>query len=330
MSKPEVLVVAEQRQGRLLDVSLELLGKATELAETLGGTSAAVLMGDAVEEMAQQIMAHGARKVYLLEDPALRFYQSGAYVTLLAELIVERRPEIVLLPATNLSQPLAARVAARLRTGLTAHCVDLYMEDGLLVQVVPGWGGNLMLKIVCPERRPQMATVRPGVLARLVPRHGATGEVVRLPVSINESDLRVKTLEMAEEEPVGKSLESAEVVVAGGWGMNAMGGFAPVKELAELLRGAVAGTRPAVDAAWIGEDALIGQSGKVVRPRLIISLGASGAMHYTTGFMKAGTILAVDSNRHAPIFEIADIGIVGDLKEVLPALIAELRAAKDV
>lgn len=326
----EVWVVAEQRLGRLMDVSLELLGKAVELAEKLKRTTVAVLLGDGVENLAQRLIAHGAPKVYLLDDPALRLYQSDPYATLLSNLIKEHSPEVVLVPATNLGQPLAARIAARLRTGLTAHCIDLYIdeENGLLIQVVPGWGGNLMLKIVCPQKRPQMATVRPGVLARPEERGGAEGEVLRLPVSVKASDLRAQTLEMVEEEPKELPLEAAEVVVAGGWGMKALGGFGPVRELAQLLGGAVAGTRPAVDAGWIIEEALIGQSGKTVRPKLFISLGASGAMHFTTGFLKSGVILAVDSNPQAPIFEIADIGIVGDLREVLPCLIEELRAAK--
>jgi len=285
MSK-EIWVWAEQRQGTLMPVSLELLGKGQELSGKLGGKVAAVLIGGEVKGLASELLEHGCDKVYIAEDPALSLYQSGLYGNLLARYIEESKPEIVLWGATSVGGELAAWVAAKLRTGLTAHCIDLYIDEIegklQLVQVVPGWGGNLGLKIVC-DTRPQMATVKPGVMAE-PPRRKAEGEIVALATEIKGSDLR-----------------------------------------AETTGGAVGGTRPALDKGWITESRLIGQSGKTVSPDLFISLGASGAAQFTTGFEKAKVILAVEQNPQAPIFEMADIGIVGDLRNVLPLLIQELK-----
>ena len=326
----EIWVWVEQRQRVLQRVSLELLGKGAELAQSLGMGLGAVLMGAEVGGLARELLEHGAERVYLAEDPALGLYDSEAYTQVLATLAKERQPEIVLLGATSIGKDLAPRLAARLRTGLTAHCIDISMEGNgsqrQVVYQVPGWGSNV-IKIVCPERRPQMATVRPGVLA--MPQRDGTrhGEVVRVIPDLGNALLRAQTLEMVEE-PTGEGLEAAEVVVAGGWGMNALGGFGPVEELSQVLGGAVAGTRPALDKGWITEEQLIGQSGKTVSPKVFVSLGASGAMHFTTGFLKAKAVLAVDQNPKAPIFEVADIGIVGDLREVLPCLIEELKRGR--
>ena len=191
------------------------------------------------------------------------------------------------------------------------------------MQVVPGWGGNLALKIVC-DTTPQMATVKPGVMAE-APRTKAQGEILPLAVEIKGGDFRAETIEIVEEELEERPLEEAKIVVAGGWGLNSLGSFELVGELAKVLGGAVGGTRPALDKGWITESSLIGQSGKTVSPDLFISLGASGAAQFTTGFEKAKVILAVEQNPQAPIFEIADIGIVGDLKSILPLLIQELK-----
>lgn len=327
----EVWVWAEARSGTLAGVSLELLGKGRELAERLGGSLAAVLIGHRVESLAPELIAYGAGKVYLAQNAGLELYQSGAYTRILADLIQQHRPEIVLLGGTSLGKDLAPRVAARVRTGLTAHCIDLYIEEiegkPQMVQVVPGWSGGMMIRILCPERRPQMATVTPGVMERPVRDGSRRGDVIAIDPRIEDKDLRARTVKMAEERPEGLSVEAAEVVVAAGWGMNAVGGAGPARKLADLLGGAVAGTRPAVDKGWVPAEGMIGQSGKTVKPRLFISLGASGAMHFTTGFLKSKTILAIDRNPQAPIFQVCDVGIVGDLKEILPLLEAELQAS---
>ncbi len=323
----EVWIWAEQRGGKLLPCALELLGKGRELSQGLGGKLASVLVGGEAGGLRTELMDHGSERIYVAEDPRLSLYQGDLYAHLLSKLIGERKPEIVLWGATTAGTDLSARVAARLRLGLTAHCMDLYIEevDGepRLVQVVPGWGGNLALKIIS-RTNPQMATITPNLMTRAV-RRKAEAEVIQVPVEIREGDLRAEALEMVEGEGEEMPLEDAEIVVSGGWGLNAVGGFAPVEEIAAILGGAVAGTRPALDKGWIPESRMIGISGKIVSPKLFISLGASGATQYTTGFAGSQVIVAVDQNPAAPIFEMADIGIVGNLETILPLLINELK-----
>ena len=328
----EVWIFAEQSQGKLLPVSLELLAKGQELSYRLGGKLAAILVGGKVRKLAFELMDYGCEKVYMAEDPQLSLYQGDFYADLLARLISENKPEIVLWGATPIGRELAPWVAAKLKTGLTAHCTDLYIEeiDGepRLVQVVSGWGGNISLKIVC-NTNPQMATVKPGLMAK-PPQRKLKGEIIPIDVDIIKNVVagrtgqsRAETVEIAEEEPEETLLEEAEVVIAGGWGLNSLEGFQLVEQLAQILGGAVAGTRPAYDKGWIPESRIIGQSGKIVSPKLLISLGASGAPQFTTGLEKSQIILAVDQNPKAPIFEIADIGIVGNLQTILPLLIKE-------
>jgi len=326
----EIWVIGEQRRGRLEEVSLELLSKGTALSQKMGVTLSAVLLGDEVEEVAREFVFHGAEKIYLLEDVRFRYYQSEAYTRLLAGVIKEHGPQIILIGATEIGKELAPKVAAKLGTGLTAHCIDLYVGEvdavTHLIHVVPGWGGNLVMHIICPQRRPQVVTVKPGVLPKPVRDENKKGKIIRVKPDVRDQDFsRIETVEVVEEPPKGKALESADVVVCGGWGMNALGDFSKVQELADILGGAVAGTRPAMDKGWVDEARMVGQSGKTVSPGLFVSLGASGAMHYTTGFMGSKVVLAVDENPQAPIFQMADIGVVGDLCEVLPCLIEELK-----
>jgi len=324
----EVWVIAEQRVGKLMNVSFELLGKGTELARQLKVGLAAVLLGDRVRALTRQLVCYGADRVYVGEDPRLRFYQSEVYADLVAKLVDTHKPGIVLIGATSIGRDLAPRIAAKLKTGLTAHCVELRIvnedtEKPQLVQVVPGWGGNLMVNIACPVRRPQIATVSPGVMTKC-DWEEREGEIITLVVDVQQ-ELRVETLEMVHEESTGAALEEAEVVVAGGWGLLSAGGFELVEELAKVLGGAVAGTRPAVDSGWIPEHRMVGQSGKTVSPKLFISVGASGAPQFTAGFLKAKVVLAIDQNPNAPIFDVADIGLVGDLCDILPCLVTELK-----
>lgn len=324
-----VWVWTEQRNNRLMEVGIELLGKGLELSERLNVKLETILIGDQTRELADELIAFGADTVYTVEDARLQAYQSDVYPNIVADLIKKHSPEILLIGATNIGMDLAPRVAAKLKTGLTAHCVDLYIdEDGgvpYLAHIVPGWGGNLMVKIVCPEKRPQMATVRPGVLEKPVRDEERKGEIVKITPDIKDGDFRVRTIEMVEEKASGIPIEEADIVVAGGWGLYAVGGFKPIEELAEVLGAAVGGTRPAVDKGWIPDDQMIGQSGKTISPKLFISVGASGAMHFTTGFLRSKVIMAIDQNPDAPIFEVSDIGIVGDLREILPCLIEELK-----
>ncbi|MBI4286521.1 MAG: electron transfer flavoprotein subunit alpha/FixB family protein [Chloroflexi bacterium] len=323
-AKNSVWVWAEQYQ-KLNAVSLALVGKAVELGQQLGGAEvSAVLAGAGAAGLAKELIDCGASKVFVAEDVSM--FDTEGCASLMTGLVRTHRPEIVLWGATSLGRETAARVAARLGTGLTAHCIDLHIAkiDGQdhLVMSVAGWGGNLLLKIVCPERKPQMATVKPGIF-QPPPRQPRHGEVI--PVEAASGPARYEILAATEEPEEATSLERAAVVVAGGWGLNDLAGFALVEELAKVMNGSVAGTRPAVDAGWIPANRMVGQSGKTVAPRFLVTLGVSGAPQFATGALNAGFILAIDKNPAAPIFEMADLGIVGDLREVLPRLIEELR-----
>lgn len=327
----EVWIWAEQRDGRLMGVSSEILGKACQLAEKLGVGVAAVLLGEKVEGLAKELIAYGAGKVYLVEDPLLRLYQSDLYTRVISELVKRHKPEILLLGATAVGMDLAPSVAARVETGLTAHCVDLTIEKvnnkPLLVAAIPGFGGKIMVKIACPEKRPQMATVKPGMMEKAGKDEKRQGQIVQEKFELKPKEMRARTLEMVEEKPVGIPLEEAETVVSVGWGVQSAANLNLAKEIAGLLRAAWAGTRPAVDRGWVPEEAMIGQSGKLVSPKLFISLGASGAMAYAVGFLKSKVVLAVDKNPDAPIFEMCDIGIVADLSKLLPPLAEEFKQA---
>ncbi len=311
-------------------VSSELLSKGGDVADQLSTSLAAVLLGDQVQDLAQELIDYGAQKVYAFENKKLRLYQSGAYARLIAELIEKHKPDVFLLGATTIGMDLAPRVAAKVKTGLTAHCTDLYLEElsgqQKLIAAVPGWGGNIIVKIACPEATPQMATVRAGVFERPEKTSGRTGSIEVLTDIGNEDD-GVETVEMVESKPAGRTIEDADVVVAGGWGFQSVGGFRLAEELAEVLDGVTAGTRPAMDAGWIEEDRMIGSSGKTIAPKLFISAGASGAMHFTTGFSKAKVIVAIDQNPKAAIFDVADIGLVGDIGKIIPRFIDELKKA---
>ena len=328
----ETWVYAEQRGGKLARVSLELLGKGVELSEKLAGGLVSVLVGSGIEALASELLSHGAEKVYVIDDPRLEHYHNQAYGAVIADLVKEHRPEIFLLGATAIGEDLAPCIAAKVGTGLTAHCIDLRIEDcdgvATLHQTVPGWGGGKRVDIICPQQRPQMATVKPGVFVVPHGKKHRQGQIVKVSPQLEDRLFRARTLEMTEQEGSELPIEEADVVVAAGWGVNALGNMDMVRELAEVLQGAVAGTRPLLDKGWITADRMIGQSGKVIGPNLFISLGASGAMHFSTGFERAKFVLAVDQNPQAPIFQAADLGIVGDLREVLPCLIEQVKRLK--
>jgi len=328
----EIAVWAEIRNHRLTSVSFELLRKASDLAAEIGGSVSAVLIGYECMPLAEKIIQHGATQVYVVDDPRLLLYQSDLHAEVLFRILSKTAPEIVMIGGTSIGMDLAPRVAAKLKTGLTAHCVDLHIENiegkDQLVQVVPGWGGNLMVRIICPDRRPQMVTVRPGVFDAGRADASRTGSVISVVPEISESDIRARTLEFIPEENEGGSIDNAEIIVSGGFGISSAEGFTLIEALAGALHGEVGGTRPAYDQGWIPESRMIGQSGKTVKPGLFISIGASGAIHYTTGFQKSKVIVAVDKNPRAPIFSVADLGIVGDFRQVIPPLIAELKKDK--
>jgi len=316
--------------GELAPVSLGLLGKARELSEQLGGGGvAAVLAGTDSEEAVTELMNYGADRVYLADDPSLNAFDTESCARLVSSLVQSYNPEIFLWGATSLGSEIAARVAAGLETGLIAHCIDLSIEkiEGIkqLAAVVVGWGGNITIRVICPKKRPQMATAKSGIFTLPKPVE-RKGEVIR--VEVGEGTSRLDIVEVEEAKESETTLEEAEAVVAGGWGMNCLGDFKPAEELAQLLGGGVGGTRPAVDAGWIPHEKMIGQSGITVAPRLLVTLGVSGAAQFATTVMGSRVILAVDKNPRAPIFEMADIGIVGDLQEVLPLLISKIEVLK--
>jgi electron transfer flavoprotein alpha subunit len=325
MEKPQIWVFLEQRGGVLHEVGLELLGKARELAEVSGGTVAGVLLGADVSRLTHQVIAHGADLVLVAENPALEPYRLLPYTALLAQACREHKPSILLFGATAMGLELAPRLAARLNTGLSAHCLDLKLDaDGRLLALVPGWGGGVVASIKCPAHRPQMATVMPGVMPK-VELAGRSGQVIHLivPPDLDLSGPRV--LEAHREEPKTMPLEKAEVVVAGGFGIGGPEGWKLLNELAGLLGGAMGATRPPVDEGWAAEDQMIGTSGKTVRPRLYIGVGVSGMSHHVVGMDGSEVVVAINTDPKAPLFEVADIGIVGDYREIIPPLLGEIR-----
>lgn len=325
----EVWVFAEQRKGKILEIGLELLGKGRELAGTLGTQLVAVLMGDGVEPETSRLIAHGADKVYLVEDRALNDYRNDVFAGVICDLVSAHRPEIFLFGATAVGKDLAPTVAGRLETGLTAHCVRLEIDpEGRLVQSVPAYGG--LAQIVCPERRPQMATAGSGVMRKLAPDPARRGEVVKVTPRVTAGDGAIRLVDEVTRESRGAAqLESARVVVAGGMGIGSAAGWRLVEELAATLGGAVGATRPPVDEGWATEDVMIGQSGKTVRPDLYIGIGISGEMQHTVGIRDAKVTVAINRDPKAQIFQFVDFGIVGEYQEVLPVLLRRIRARKE-
>jgi electron transfer flavoprotein alpha subunit len=325
MAKPQIWVFIEQRQGVIHEVGLELLGKARELANPAGARVAALLLGDGVLPLADTLLSFGADMVLVADHPALEPYRLLPYTQVLAEACRARQPDIMLFGATSLGVELAPRLAARLKTGLSAHCIDLQLDaDGHLLQLVPGWGGGVLATIKTPEHRPQMATVRPGVMKKPqpVPR---SGQVIPLTPGEDLDLSGPRVLEVHRQEPQELPLETAEVVVAGGFGVGGPEGWKRLEELAGLLGGAVGATRPPVDEGWASEEQMIGQSGKTVRPRLYIGVGISGMSHHVVGMDEAEFVVAINTDPQAAIFEVADLAIVGDQREIIPLLLEELR-----
>jgi electron transfer flavoprotein alpha subunit len=317
-------VYLEQSDGRLAGVSLELLGKGRSLAQERAVPLTGVLLGDGVGPLAHEAIRYGVDEVLLVDHPQLRLYRPDVYTDALFHLVATHRPEILLLGATPNGRDLAARLAARLRTGLVADCVDLRIapETGLLQGITAGFGGGVLATIECPRHRPQMATVRPGVFPRPVP-DSPRGTVRRLEVPVGQSCIEILERHAAETE----DLSSARVLVVGGAGTR--GDFRLLQELADLVGGRVGATRVAVDAGWAPREWQIGQTGCVARPRLAIVCGASGAMQFTVGIEAAETVVAINLDEEAPIFDHADYGIVDDLFAFLPAFLEELRRRKE-
>lgn len=323
-----VWVTAEQNGGRLAEVSLELLGKARELVAQGGGSlTSAVLMGSDTGFLAEELIACGADQVFLVDDPRLEFYQNDTCALVLADLIKKHRPEIVLFGTTYRGSELAATVAAKLATGLAAHCVDLRINDrGEFVQVVPAFGGMVLGDILCPKARPQMASVKPGLFQKPARDAARTGEVIKETAAVLEGyKSPLKIVGVVQVQPSELPLEKAEAVVAGGWGVGA-DAWPYLEQIASELAGAVGCTRPALDAGWArGEHAMIGASGKTVRPRVYIGFGVSGSAHHVIGMKDSGVVININNDARAPVFEVSDYGAVADAKTFLPVLLEKIR-----
>ena len=321
-----IWVFAEQRGGELHEVSLELLGKARELAEHANKAVTAILLGYNVKPLAQNLINCGADSVLLADEIRLENYRLLPYALLIEKLIKEYQPQILLMGATAMGVELAPRVAAKVRTGLSAHCIDLKLdEEGRLLQVVPGWGGGVIATIACPDHRPQMATVMPGTM-RAQSHEQRTAEVKAMDVDLDEKNLGPEVLEVKREKPEGLPLEKADVVVAGGWGIGGQEDWKLVEELASVLGGAVGATRPPVDEGWAEEGQMIGQSGKTVRPTLYIGVGISGVMHHVVGMDQSKHIVTINMDPKADIFETSDVIVVEDFRKILPKLIEKIRS----
>lgn len=319
-----IWVFAEQEEGCLAEVSFELLSVAQFLAKKRTAKVSAILLGYGVESLAEQLLAWGGDRVYLAEHPGLEKYSTLPYTRVVSDLITEIKPEIFLLPATSLGSDLAARVAARVNTGLSAHCTHLDINDnGELMQVVPAFGGKVMATILCAKHRPQMATVRPGVFRKGEPQK-KMGMIERIPVEIRPEDLKQKVLEVHRGKGPARAIEEADVVVSGGAGIGNKEDWKWVERLAEVLNGAVGGTRPPLDEGWISEDQMIGQSGRTIRPRLYIGIGISGVIQHVVGIQDAKVIIAINHDPKAAIFQSADLGVIGDFRQILPLLVKEL------
>ena len=321
-------VVAEHLHGEFRRGTYELLGKGRELADKRGAELCAVLLGDQVQGRAADLIARGADRVYLAQDPVLAHYRTGPYTDVLAGMINQFKPEMVLVSATPQGRDLAPRVAARISAGLTADCTGLDIDEaeGLLVQTRPAFGGNLMATIVCRQARPQMATVRPGVMKALDPYASRQGEVVTILVHLDERAVIAKIVEIVQQEDEGRiNLQDAQIIVSGGRGLGKPENFSLIRELAEALGGAVGASRAAVDAGWIPAYHQVGQTGRTVQPRLYIACGISGAVQHLAGMGSSDVIVAINKDPLAPVFGVATYGIVGDLFEVVPALTKKLR-----
>jgi electron transfer flavoprotein alpha subunit len=331
----DVWVFIEQNEGEIVDASLELLGKGHELARQLGSQVWGLLFGNEVDGLVDQVHQHGADHVLLSDHPELEMYRTLPYTRVAVDLVRQHQPYIFLIGATPVGRDLAPRIASALQAGLTADCTDLQIGDytsrkenrvyqDLLYQIRPAFGGNLIATIVNPHTRPQMATVREGVMRRLTPTAEHNGTLERVEPNFQPGDLALQVLSRQVRAST-VNLKDAPVIVAGGGGVSSQDEFAMIADLANLLGGEVGASRAAVDAGYITRDHQVGQTGVTVHPRLYIAAGISGAIQHRAGMDKSNKIIAINSDPNAPIFQVAHYKIVGEIKDVLPLIIQALR-----
>ena len=333
-----VYVFAQQVDNELSGIAFELLGKAKELAADLSTDVTAVLIGSGVKGLADQLAEYGADKVIVVDDPELKEYRTEPYAHALASVINEYKPEIVLVGATAIGRDLGPRVSARVATGLTADCTVLEIGDfpinpvpnqeqkhNQLLMTRPAFGGNTIATIACPDNRPQMATVRPGVMQKIDPIAGAKAEVIEYNPGFTPNNKYVEILDVVKELSDTVDIMDAKILVSGGRGVGSAENFKILQDLADVIGGTVSCSRAVVDNGWLPKELQVGQTGKTVRPNVYFAIGISGAIQHTAGMEESDIIVAISKDETAPIFDVADYGIVGDLNKIVPKLTEELK-----
>lgn len=325
-----VFIFVQQVEGKITGVSYELIGKGKELAKSLGCEVTAVLLGSKVGELSKKLAKYGADKVIIVDDPALETYMTEPYAYAMTEVLNKHKPEIVLYGATAIGRDMAPRVSARVHTGLTADCTGLEIdaETKNLMMTRPAFGGNIMATILCPDHRPQMATVRPGVMQRVSAIDGASCPVENFEVSDIASHKNIEILEIIKKVSEKMDIMDAKILVSGGRGMGCPENFKLLEDLAEALGGTIASSRACVDAGWVEKDRQVGQTGKTVRPNLYIACGISGAIQHLAGMEESDLIIAINKDETAPIFEVADFGVVGDVTKIVPLFTEEIKKSR--
>ncbi len=327
-----VYVFAQQVDNELSGIAFELIGKGKDLAEKLNTDVTAVLVGSDVKNLADELAAYGADRVIVVDDPQLKDYRTEPYTHAVASVINEYKPEVMLVGATAIGRDLAPRVSARVKTGLTADCTQLEIGDfqdkpNQLLMTRPAFGGNTIATIACPNNRPQMATVRPGVMQKLEKVEGRTAEVIEFNPDFVPDDKYVEILEVVKSVTDTVDIMDAKILVSGGRGVGSPENFKLLDDLAAAIGGTVSCSRAVVDAGWKPKDLQVGQTGKTVRPKVYFAIGISGAIQHLAGMEESDLIIAINKDETAPIFDVADYGIVGDLNKIVPILTEQLKAA---
>lgn len=322
----DVWVIAEQKNGKIQSVTYELLGKGRELANIRNSKLVAIILGSEIAETAQSLIERGADTVFYMDEPEFKHYQDEPYSRVLCRLVNHYKPEIVITGATAIGRSLIPRVAVQIKTGLTADCTGLEInEDGGLMQIRPAFGGNIMATILTPGNRPQMATVRHKVMKEAASDPSHKGEIIRIEKKPGDTYCRAKVADFIEEVEKTVNLAEANIIVSGGRGMGGPENFKIIEELAMAIGGAVGASRAAVDSGWMPYSHQVGQTGKTVQPKLYIACGISGQIQHLVGMQSSETIVAINKDPDAPIFQVASYGIVGDLFTIIPALTRKLK-----
>ena len=337
-----VFIYAQQVDGEISPIAFELLGKAKDLAADLDTDVTAVLLGSKIKGLADQLAEYGADRVIVVDDPVLEVYRTEPYAHALTAVINEYKPEIMLVGATAIGRDLGPRVSARVGTGLTADCTKLEIGDfplnplpgkeqkhNQLLMTRPAFGGNTIATIACPDNRPQMATVRPGVMQKIDPVKGAKAEVVEFNPELKENNCYVEILDIVKEVAEVADIQQAKILVSGGRGVGSKENFKILQDLADALGGTVSCSRAVVDNGWMPKDLQVGQTGKTVRPNVYFAIGISGAIQHTAGMEESDIIIAINKDESAPIFDVADYGIVGDLNKIVPLITEAVKARKN-